>query len=149
MSIRDRVLLALTEAMRVSDRARVSTLRLVVAAAKNKEIEKRGELDDAEWTKLLSNLAKQRNESIEFFRKGGRQDLVDKEMAELKVIGEFLPEQLSAEEVGRLVAEAIAETQASNPKDMGKVMKALSPKLQGRADGKFVSDMVKNKLASK
>jgi hypothetical protein len=96
---------------------------------------------------ILSTIAKQRNESIEMYKKGGRDDLVAKETAELAIVQSYLPKQLSDDELAKCVAEAIAETGAKGPADMGKVMKALMPKTQGRADGKKVSELVKNKLS--
>ena len=146
MKLKDRIVGELTRAMKAKDAPTTSCLRLILAAIKNREIEKRGELDDAECIKVLSSLVKQRNESIEMYRKGGRQDLVEKETAELALIRSFLPEPLSEEELSRLVDEAIAETEASGMKDMGKVMKVLTPKVSGRADGKKVSELVRSKL---
>lgn len=146
MKLKDRIVGELTKAMKAKDAATTSCLRLILAAIKNREIEKRGELDDAECIKLLSSLVKQRNESIEMYRKGGRQDLVEKETAELALVRSFLPEPLSEKELSRLVDEAVAETAACGMKDMGKVMKVLTPKVSGRADGRQVSELVKAKL---
>ena len=146
MKLKDRIVGELTRAMKAKDAPTTSCLRLILAAIKNREIEKRGELDDAECIKVLSSLVKQHNESIEMYRKGGRQDLAEKETAELALIRSFLPKPLSEEELSRLVDEAIAETEASGMKDMGKVMKVLTPKVSGRADGKKVSELVRSKL---
>jgi len=148
MALKDRIVGELKSAMKAKDAPATGCLRLILAAIKNREIEKRGELDDAECIKVLSALTKQRNESIDMYRQGGRQDLVEKETAELNLIRSFLPKPLSEEELSRLVDEAIAETEAGSVKDMGKVMKTLSPKVSGRADGKQVSELVRSKLQS-
>ncbi|HKY64084.1 MAG TPA: GatB/YqeY domain-containing protein [bacterium] len=137
----------LKEAMKAREQDRLMFLRNIKSVLKNKAIDARRDLSDDEVIQALSTLAKQRRESIEAFKSGGRQDLVDKELAELKVIEEFLPQQLSAEELEKLVREAIAETGAQGAKDMGKVMKALMPKTTGRTDGKALSEKVKNLLA--
>ncbi|MDL1873456.1 GatB/YqeY domain-containing protein [Deltaproteobacteria bacterium PRO3] len=136
----------LKDAMRAQDKDRLMALRNIKSVLKNKAIDAKRELNDAEVVQALSTLAKQRKESIEAFQSGGRQDLVEKEAAELKVIEEFLPQQLSAEELEKTIREAIAETQAQGAKDMGKVMKAVQPKVMGRADGKIVSELVKKLL---
>lgn len=146
MALKDRIVGELTKAMKTKDAAATACLRLILAAIKNREIEKRGELDDAECIKVLSTLVKQRNESIDMYRKGGRQDLVEKETAELGLIRSFLPEPLSEEELMRLIDQALAETEAAGMKDMGKVMGVLAPKVSGRADGKRVSELVRGKL---
>jgi uncharacterized protein len=115
----------------------------------NRKIEKGGELDDDEMQKLLRSLVKQRRDSIEQYQKAGRQDLVDKEQAEIVVIESYLPQPATEEEIQQAVAAAITETGASSMKDMGKVMKATQSALAGKnADGKLVSEIVKSKLAS-
>lgn len=135
--------------MKAKDAARVACLRLIVAAFKNRSIEKRGELDDAECMKVLSTLAKQRAESIEMFKQGGRTDLADKETAELAIIQSYLPAAMSDADIAKLVDETIKEVGATEPKDMGKVMKAIGPKIAGRADGKALSEAVKTRLSQK
>jgi len=147
MKFRDRISEKLKTAMKAGDGGAVSGLRLILAAVKNREIEKRGELDDAESIGVLSTLAKQRGESIEMYQKGGREDLVKREEAELALIKSFLPEPFSEEDLAGLIDEAITESGASGARDMGKVMKIVSPKTRGRADGKVVSEMVKKKLS--
>ncbi len=137
----------LKEAMKSKSEARLMALRNMKAALKYKAIDLKRDLNDEEVTQVLSTLAKQRKESIESFLKGGRQDLVQKEEAELKVLEEFLPKQFSAEELDKIIRETIAETSAASPQDMGKVMKALKPKTAGRADGAAVSQRV-NELLS-
>ena len=147
MSLYQDIETQLKDAMRAQDKDRLMALRNVKSVLKNKAIDAKRDLNDAEVIQVLSTLAKQRKESMEAFQTGGRQDLVDKEAAELKIIEEFLPQQLSAEEVEKIIREAIAETQAQGAKDMGKVMKAVQPKVMGRADGKVVSERVKALLA--
>ncbi|MBJ6724867.1 GatB/YqeY domain-containing protein [Geomesophilobacter sediminis] len=134
-------------AMKSRDALRLSTIRMMISTVKNRAIEQRRELNDAEITEAISTLCKQRRESIRLFKEAGRQELVDKEEAELGVMLEFLPQQLTREELESLVEKAIAETSASGGKDMGKVMKYLAPSVSGRADGKLVSEVVKQKLA--
>ncbi|HEV8204029.1 MAG TPA: GatB/YqeY domain-containing protein [Pyrinomonadaceae bacterium] len=138
----------LTTAMKAQDAARLSTLRMVKAAMMNRQIEKGSELDDDEMQKLLQSLVKQRRDSIEQYEKAGRQELVDKEQAEIDVIEIYLPKAASHEEIEQVVAAVIAETGASSMKDMGKVMKATQAALAGKnADGRVMSEVVKAKLA--
>ncbi len=138
----------LKDAMRSQDKDRLMALRNIKSNLKNKAIDLRRDLTDEEVVTALSTLVKQRKESIESFEKGGRQDLVEKEQAELKVIQEFMPQPLSEADLEKLIRETIQETGASGPKDMGKVMKALTPKTMGKADGKVVSEKVKALLGS-
>jgi len=135
------------EAMKAKDQVKVACLRMAMAAIKNREIEIKGDADDGECIKVLNKLAKQRGESIEMYKKGGREDLAEKEASELKIIESFLPEQMGDAELLKLVSETIAEVEAAGPKDMGKVMKAIGPKVAGRADGRKVSEAVKAELA--
>jgi uncharacterized protein YqeY len=114
----------------------------------NREIDSKRELGEAEFLQLLSSMVKQRKDSIEQFAKGGRSDLVEKEEAELKVIEEFLPAQLSETELDAAIAEAVREVGAEGVRDMGKVMKVLMPKLTGRADGKALGEKVKARLSA-
>lgn len=136
----------LKAAMRAGEKIRVSTLRMVKAAVKNAEIACGHPLGDGEVVDLLMTLCKQRRESIAQFEKGGRQDLAEQETQELSVLLSFLPEPLSPEEIEEKVRETIREVGASGPKDMGAVMKAIKPKVAGRAEGKLVSDIVKKVL---
>lgn len=137
----------LTAAMKAQDANRTSTLRMVKAAMMNRQIEKGSELDDDEMQKLLRSLVKQRRDSIEQYEKAGRQELVDKEKAEIEVIETYLPQAASPEEIEQAVVAAITETGASSMKDMGKVMKAAQAALAGKnADGRLVSEIVKSKL---
>lgn len=139
----------LTASMKAQDGPRTSTLRMIKAAVMNREIEKGGELDDEEMTKLLRSMVKQRRDSVEQYEKGARKDLADKEKAEIAIIETYLPVSASAEEIEQAVIAAIAETGAGSMKDMGKVMKAAQARLAGKnADGRVVSDLVKTKLSS-
>ena len=133
-------------ALKGRDAEKVSTLRMLSAALKNKEIDKRRQLTDDEVIETIRSLIKQRKDSVEQFAKGGRQDLVDKETAEIAVLEIYLPQQLPLEELEALVREAVAETGAQGAKDMGKVMKAVAAKAAGRADNKLVSELVKKAL---
>jgi len=134
-------------AARTKDKIRLSALRMLKSGLHNREIDLKRELTDGEFLQLLSSMVKQRKDSIEQFAKGGRTDLVEKEEAELRVIEEFLPAQLSEAELDASIAEAIHEVGAAGVRDMGKVMKVLMPKLTGRADGKTVGEKVKAKLS--
>lgn len=147
MQLRERLQAEMKQAMKSRDALRLSAIRMVLSSVKNRDIEFRRELNDAEITETIATLCKQRRESIRLFKEAGRQELVDKEEAELKLMQEFLPQQLTREELEALVDKAIAETSATSGKDMGKVMKALVPNVSGRADGKLVSEVVKEKLA--
>jgi uncharacterized protein YqeY len=147
MTLGEKIIADLTASMKAQDAARTSTLRMVKAAMMNRQIEKGGQLDDEEITKLLRSLVKQRRDSIEQYQKAGRQELVDKENAEVTVIEGYLPQAASRDEIEAVVAEAISSTGASSMKDMGKVMKAAQAGLAGKnADGRLVSEIVKSKL---
>jgi uncharacterized protein YqeY len=147
MSLSKQIVTDLTAAMKAQDAARTSTLRMVKAAMMNRQIEKGAELDDDDMQKLLRSLVKQRRDSIEQYEKAGRQELVDKESAEIAVIETYLPAAASREEIEQAVVAAIAETGASSMKDMGGVMKAVQAALAGKnADGRLVSEVVKSKL---
>ena len=149
MSLRQQIISDLTASMKAQDAPRTSTLRMVKAAVMNREIEKHGELDDEEMSKLLRSLVKQRRDSVEQYEKGGRQELADKEKTEIEVIEAYLPQAASREEIEAAVAAAISETGASSMKDMGGVMKAVQAALTGKnADGRTVSEVVKAKLGS-
>jgi uncharacterized protein YqeY len=147
MTLREQIISDMTASMKAQDAPRTSTLRMVKAAMMNRQIEKGGELDDDEMGKLLRSLVKQRRDSVEQYEKGGRQDLVDKEEAEIAVIEAYLPQAASQAEIEAAVAAAITETGASSMKDMGKVMKSVQAALAGRnADGRTVSEVVKARL---
>jgi uncharacterized protein YqeY len=135
-------------AAKATDKARLSALRLLKNGMHNREIDLRRELNEAEVLQLLSGMVKQRKDSIEQFEKGGRADLVAKEEAELRVIQEFLPEQMSEAQIDAMIDETIRETGAAGVRDMGKVMKALMPKVAGKADGKAIGEKVKLRLSA-
>ena len=148
MSLSEQIVSDLTAAMKAQNAQRTSTLRMVKAAMMNRKIEQGSELTDDDVQKLLRSLVKQRRDSIEQYEKAGRQELVDKEAAEITVIEAFLPQAASADEIEEAVAAAIAETGATSMKDMGKVMKAVHAALAGQnADGRTISEIVKAKLA--
>ena len=147
MSLKQQIISDLTASMKAQDAQRTSTLRMVKAAFMNREIEKGGELDDEEMSKLLRTLVKQRRDSVEQYEKGGRPELAAKEKSEIEVIETYLPQAASREEIEAAVAAAIAETGATSMKDMGKVMKSVQAALSGKnADGRTVSETVKAKL---
>ena len=149
MSLNNKVAADITAAMKAKDAARLSALRMLKAAIMNKGVEKGRDLEDAEIQQVVSSLVKQRRDSIEQFSKAGRTDLVDKETGEVAVLEAYLPPAVTAEEIDAAVTAAIAETGASSPKDMGKVMKAVMPKLAGKnADGKVVNEAVRRKLGA-
>jgi uncharacterized protein YqeY len=148
MTLTKQIVADLTAAMKAQDAGRTSTLRMVKAAMMNRQIEKGNELDDADMQKLLRSLVKQRRDSIEQYEKAGRQELVDKEKAEIDVIETYLPQAASQSEIEQAVAAAIAETGATSMRDMGKVMKAAQAALAGKnADGRLISEVVKSKLS--
>jgi len=148
MTLTKQIVADLTAAMKAQDAGRTSTLRMVKAAMMNRQIEKGSELDDDEMQKLLRSLVKQRRDSIEQYEKAGRQELVEKEKAEIEVIETYLPQAASPEEIEQAVAAAIAETGATSMRDMGKVMKAAQAALAGKnADGRLISEVVKSKLS--
>jgi len=147
MSLQTDIESAMRAAMKARDAVRVSTLRLAMAAAHNRQIELGHELTDAEVVEVLDRQVKQRRESIELYRKGGRPELADAEEAELAILREFLPEPLTDAELERLVRDAVAAADATGPADMGRVMGVLVPQTKGRADGKAVSELVRRLLS--
>ncbi|HEY5403677.1 MAG TPA: GatB/YqeY domain-containing protein [Pyrinomonadaceae bacterium] len=147
MTLGEKIVSDLTASMKAQDSARTSTLRMVKAAMMNRQIEKGGELDDDEVSKLLRSLVKQRRDSIEQYEKAGRQELAAKEAGEIEVIEAYLPQAATREEIEAAVNDAIASTAATSMKDMGKVMKAAQTALSGKnADGRLISEIVKAKL---
>jgi uncharacterized protein YqeY len=146
MGLREQIDGDIKDAMKAGAKDKVSTLRMLVAALKNKQIDKRRPLTEEEVLETVRSLIKQRKDSIEQFAKGGRQDLVDKETAEVGVLEFYLPQPMSQEDVEKAVREVVAKTGAQGMKDMGKVMKEIMPLLAGRADNKLVSELVKNAL---
>ncbi|HET9219123.1 MAG TPA: GatB/YqeY domain-containing protein [Terriglobia bacterium] len=147
MSLQDNIQSDIAEAMRRKDTLKLAVLRMMKAAVKNKEVEKMKALEEPEVLAVLNSLVKQRKDSIDQFRKGGREELAQKEELEIKVIESYLPAAASEEDIRRAIVEAIQETGASSMKDMGKVMKATQSRLAGKTvDGAQVSQMVKEKL---
>jgi hypothetical protein len=147
MGLTERIAADLTDAMRARDQVRLGTLRMAKAALMNREVERGRTLDEPEVQQVLASLIKQRRDSIEQFQKGGRQDLADKEAAEIVVLEAYLPPPLDAAALERAADEAIAETGATGPKDVGRVMKAVMGRLAGAmVDGKVISDLVRRKL---
>ena len=146
--LRDSIANDMRDAMKARDATRVAALRLLMSSVKVVEKEKLHDLSDDEVLDVIAREAKRRRESIDMFGQGGRTDLVDKETAELKILEGYLPDKLSDADLATLVDEAIAETGASTPKQMGEVMKALMPKVRGRADGGQVSALVKSRLGA-
>jgi uncharacterized protein YqeY len=148
MAFIDRISEDLTAAMRAKDVARLSTLRMAKAALMNREVERGRGLDDAESLQVMASLIKQRRDSVEQFRKGGREDLAVKEEAEIVVLETYLPPPVGEAEIAAAVEAAITETGATSARDMGRVMKAVMARFSGAAlDGKVVSDLVRKRLA--
>jgi len=143
MELREKINADIKDALKSGAKDKVSALRMLSAALKNKEIDKRRPLTEEEVIETIRTLIKQRKDSIEQFTKGGRQDLADKETAEVAFLEVYLPQQLTREELEAMVREAVAQTGAQGARDMGKVMKALVPMAAGRADGKLLSELVK------
>jgi hypothetical protein len=148
MTFKNKVDQEMILAAKATDKIRLSALRMLKNGLHNREIDLKRELNEAEFFQLLSGMVKQRRDSIEQFEKGGRPDLVEKEEAELKVIREFMPAQMSETELDAIIAEAIRETGAAGVRDMGKVMKILMPRVTGKADGKTVGEKVKLMLSA-
>ena len=146
MAIKSQLEQALKDAMRASDAVRKSTLRIALTAIKEAEVQKMGELEDPAILSILQKEVRSRQEAIAEAETAKRQDLIDNAKAEVKVLEEYLPKSLSEKELEEIVQAAIAEMGASTPADMGKVMKAVLPKVQGRADGGQVSQLVRSKL---
>jgi uncharacterized protein YqeY len=149
MSLKEKLQIDLTDAMRARDEIRSSTIRMILTSIKNEEVagKEARELKDAEIITVLSREAKKRREAAEAFDQAGAKDRADQERAEGVVIGEYLPKQLTEDEIKSLIAAAMAETGASTPAQMGLVMKSLQPKIAGKADGGLVSSLVKAALA--
>ncbi len=146
--LKHRLQQAVKDAMRAKDKTRLGVLRMVTAAVKQREVDERTELDDAQVLEVLTRMVKQRRESIAQYRDAGRDDLAAVEEAELEVLAEFMPQPLSEQELDELVAQAISDTGAEGMQDMGRVMGQLKSQVQGRADMGAVSKMVKARLAS-
>jgi uncharacterized protein YqeY len=146
MTLSQRIESAMRDAMRARDQRRTQTLRMAMAAAHNQRIARGRELTDDEVVDVVVRQVKQRRESIELYRAGGREDRAAEEEAEAAILAEFLPQQLSEDEVESLVRAAVAQTGASGPGDLGRVMGRVSPQTKGRADGRLVSDIARRVL---
>ena len=146
MSLKEQLTNDMKEAMKAHDKDRLAVIRMVRGAVRQQEIDGKKELGDEDVLAVISKEVKMRRDSIEEFRKGGREDLVEKTEAEIAVLMPYLPAQLSEAEIRALVKEAVEKTGASSPKDMGKVMGMLMPKVKGRADGKMVNTIVRSML---
>ena len=147
MTLKEQLDTAMKQAMKARDDLRLSAVRMVRSTIRNREIDLKRELGDQDVIEVISSMAKQRRESIRLYGEGNRPDLVEKEEAELAILLGFLPAQLTGDEIAELVARVIRETEAQGSRDMGRVMKALAPLTAGRADGKTVSDTVRNLLS--
>jgi len=148
MGLKDRINEDMKAAMRAREQERLGALRLLLAAIKQREIDERVTLEDLQLISVIDKMIKQRKDSISQYEKASRQDLADKEKYEISILEAYLPQQMSAEEVDAAIAEAVAQTGATGPADMGKVMGVLKPKLAGRTDMGKVSGLVKGKLSA-
>ena len=149
MSLKEQLFEDLKQAMRSNDAVRKATIRMVRVAILNAEIAKGGAIEDAKVLALIQKEIKQRQEAIELFAKGNRQDLVDEETAQIKVLAPYLPHQMTAEEIEVVARQVIAELGASGPTQMGVVMRTLISQLTGKADGKLINQVVKNLLVDR
>ena len=146
MELRARIEEALRNAIRGKNETAKDALRMLLTSVKVKEKDIRRQPSETEIHQVISSLIKQRHDSVELYRKGGRADLASKEEDEIRVLQDFLPQQLSLEEVETMVSEAVSEAGVTSPNDMGRVMKILMPKVAGRAEGKVVNELVRSKL---
>ena len=147
MSLEERLVEEMKEAMKSNNKVRLSTIRMIRSSVKNKEIELRKSLDDEGIQRVIQGMVRKGEESLEQFKLGGRMDLVEKESKEIEILKSYLPQSLNQEEIIKIVDETIAEVQATSLKDLGKVMKSVMPKLQGKADGKLINQLVKERLS--
>jgi uncharacterized protein YqeY len=147
VGLEERLIDEMKQAMKASDKLRLSTIRMIRTAVKNKEIEERKKLDDDVILRVIQGMVKKGEESVEQFKLGGRMDLVEKEIKEIEILKSYLPNPLSQEEILKIIDQTIEETQASSLKDLGKVMKSVMPKLGGRAEGALINQLVKQRLS--
>ena len=147
MNLEEKLVEEMKQAMKANDKIRLSTIRMIRSSAKNKEFELRRKLEDEDIIKVIHGMVRKGEESIEQFQAGGRNDLVEKEKAEIEILKSFLPQPLTQEEMIKIIDETIQETQSSSLKDLGKVMKAVMPRLGGKADGKVINQLVKERLS--
>ena len=147
MGLEERLVEEMKQAMKSNDKAKLSTIRMIRSAVKNKEIELRKPLDDDGIFRVIQGMVKKNEDSIEQFKAGGRMDLVEKETKEIETMKSYLPQPLSREEVFKVIDQTIEETKASSLKDLGKVMQSVMPKLGGKVDGALVNQLVKERLS--
>jgi hypothetical protein len=147
MSLEERLIEEMKQAMKSNDKLRLSTIRMIRSSTKNKEIELRKKLEDEDIVKVIQVMVRKGEESVEQFQAGKRVDLVEKETKEIEILKSFLPQPLSQEEILKIIDQSIQETQASSLKDIGKVMKSVMPKIGGKADGKLINQLVKERLS--
>jgi uncharacterized protein YqeY len=147
MNLEEKLFEEMKQAMKTNDKIRLSTIRMIRSSSKNKEIELRRKLEDEDIFKVIQGMVRKGEESIEQFQAGGRNDLVEKEKMEIEILKSFLPQPISQEEIIKIIDETIQETQSSSLKDLGKVMKAVMPRLGGKADGKVINQLVKERLS--
>jgi uncharacterized protein YqeY len=147
MSLEERLVEEMKLAMKSNEKLKLSTIRMIRSALKNKEIDLRKKLEDEDIVKVIQAMVRKGEESVEQFQTGGRMDLVEKEKSEIEIMKSFLPQPLSQEEILKIIDQSIQETQASSLKDLGKVMKSVMPKIGGKADGKLINQLVKEKLS--
>ena len=147
MGLEERLVEEMKQAMKSNEKLRLSTIRMIRTSVKNKEIEVRKKLEDEEIQRVIQGMLRKSEESVEQFRAGGRMDLVEKETQEMEILKSFLPKSLSQEEILKVIDETIQENQASSLKDLGKVMKSVMSKLAGKADGKLINQLVKQRLS--
>ena len=147
MGLEERLVDEMKQAMKTHDKLRLSTIRMVRTAVKNKEIEQRKKLDEDTIIRVVQGMVKKGEESIEQFKLGGRMDLVEKETQEIEILKSYLPKPLDQEEIVRIIDQAIEETHALSLKDLGKVMKSIMPKLGGKAEGGLINRLVKERLS--
>ncbi|MGQ9508903.1 MAG: GatB/YqeY domain-containing protein [Thermodesulfobacteriota bacterium] len=148
MNLEERLIEAMKEAMKANDKAKLSTIRMIRSSIKNREIELRKKLEDDEIIRVIQVMIRKSEEAIDQFQSGGRTDLVEKEKKEIEILKSFLPQPLSQEELLKIIDETIQETQAISLKDLGKVMKHIMPKIGGKADGKLINQLVKERLST-
>jgi hypothetical protein len=147
MNLEERLVEEMKQAMKSNDKLRLSTIRMIRSGLKNKEIALRKKLEDEDVVKVIQAMVRKGEESVEQFQAGGRVDLVEKEKKELDILKSFLPQPLSQEEILKIIDQSIQETQATSLKDIGKVMKSVMPKIGGKADGKLINQLVKERLS--
>ena len=147
MALEERLVEEMKHAMKANDKVRLSTIRMIRTAVKNREIDLRKKLEDDEIIRVIQGMVRKSEESVEQFQQGGRPDLVEKENKEIEILKSYLPQSLSEEEILKMIDQSIQETQASSLKDLGKVMKSVMPKVTGKADGKLINQLVKERLS--